>query len=86
MPRRVSLPAADDLFRPTDEKEEPAVRAVPEGRRSRYELTDPRIGHVMADLLSLVLVVDPDCTCLPDSTAEELNQSQAPSETEGQPA
>lgn len=28
MPRRVSLPAADDLFRPTSDK--PAVRAVPD--------------------------------------------------------
>lgn len=38
------------------------VVAVPEGRRSRYELTDARIGHALDDLLSLVLVVDPDCS------------------------
>ena len=37
------------------------VVAVPEGRRSRYELTDPRITHALNDLLDLVLVVDPDC-------------------------
>ena len=37
------------------------VVARPEGRRTRYELTDPRIGHALDDLLSLVLVVDPDC-------------------------
>lgn len=37
------------------------VVAVPEGRRSRYELTDTRIGHAMGDLLALVLVVDPQC-------------------------
>ena len=37
------------------------VAAVPEGRRSRYELTDPRITHALGDLLELVLVVDPDC-------------------------
>ena len=37
------------------------VVAVPEGRRSRYELTDPRITHALGDLLDLVLVVDPDC-------------------------
>ena len=37
------------------------VVAVPEGRRTRYELTDPRIAHALEDLLSLVLVVDPDC-------------------------
>jgi ArsR family transcriptional regulator, cadmium/lead-responsive transcriptional repressor len=37
------------------------VVAVPRGRRSSYELTDPRIGHALGDLLDLVLVVDPDC-------------------------
>ncbi|MGH3357210.1 MAG: ArsR/SmtB family transcription factor [Nocardioidaceae bacterium] len=37
------------------------VVAVPEGRRSRYELADPRIAHALDDLVSLVLVVDPDC-------------------------
>ncbi|GAA1428112.1 winged helix-turn-helix domain-containing protein [Microlunatus lacustris] len=37
------------------------VVAVPEGRRTRYELTDPRIAHALADLLELVLVVDPHC-------------------------
>ena len=37
------------------------VVAVPEGRRTRYELTDPRIGHALQDLLDVVLVVDPAC-------------------------
>lgn len=37
------------------------VVAVPEGRRSRYELADPRIGHALGDLLGLVLAVDPAC-------------------------
>lgn len=37
------------------------VTAVPEGRRSRYELADPRIGHALTDLLGLVLAVDPSC-------------------------
>jgi len=37
------------------------VIAVPEGRRTRYELADPRIAHALDDLLNLVLVVDPDC-------------------------
>jgi DNA-binding transcriptional ArsR family regulator len=37
------------------------VVAVPEGRRSRYELADARIGRALNDLVSLVLVVDPDC-------------------------
>lgn len=42
------------------------VVAAPEGRRTRYELADSRIGHALGDLLSLVLVVDPDCTCVPE--------------------
>ena len=37
------------------------VVALPEGRRTRYELTDDRIGHALGDLLDLVLVVDPEC-------------------------
>ena len=37
------------------------VVAVPEGRRTRYELTDPRLAHALGDLLDLVLVVDPAC-------------------------
>ncbi|NMO01529.1 winged helix-turn-helix transcriptional regulator [Gordonia sp. TBRC 11910] len=37
------------------------VVAVPEGRRTRYELTDGRIAHALDDLLGLVLAVDPAC-------------------------
>src|SRR5689334_14281243 len=37
------------------------VVAVPEGRRTRYELADSRIGHALDDLLGLVLAVDPSC-------------------------
>jgi DNA-binding transcriptional ArsR family regulator len=37
------------------------VVAVPEGRRSRYELADARIGHALNDLVGLVLAVDPAC-------------------------
>jgi ArsR family transcriptional regulator, cadmium/lead-responsive transcriptional repressor len=33
--------------------------AVPEGRRSRYELADTRLRHALGDLLGLVLAVDP---------------------------
>lgn len=44
------------------------VVAVPEGRRSRYELADPRIAAALEDLLGLVLAVDP--TCCPDAVAE----------------
>ncbi|MEV4238045.1 ArsR/SmtB family transcription factor [Nocardia sp. NPDC050408] len=35
------------------------VVAVPEGRRSRYELADSRIAAALEDLLGLVLAVDP---------------------------
>ncbi|WP_405162665.1 metalloregulator ArsR/SmtB family transcription factor [Nocardia sp. NBC_01499] len=44
------------------------VVAVPEGRRSRYELADPRIGRALDDLVGLVLAVDP--ACCPDSDTE----------------
>ncbi|GGN46102.1 DNA-binding transcriptional ArsR family regulator [Actinoplanes campanulatus] len=36
------------------------VVAVPEGRRVRYELADPRLAHALGDLLGVVLAVDPD--------------------------
>ena len=39
------------------------VVAVPEGRRTRYELTDSRIGSALTDLMGLVLAVDPNCCC-----------------------
>lgn len=35
------------------------VVAVPEGRRSRYELADGRLAHALTDLLGVVLAVDP---------------------------
>lgn len=35
------------------------VVAVPEGRRTRYELADARLAHALGDLLGLVLTVDP---------------------------
>lgn len=40
------------------------VVAVPEGRRTRYELADARIGQALDDLMGLVLAVDPDCRCV----------------------
>lgn len=45
------------------------VVAVPEGRRARYELADPRIGHALDDLIGLVLAVDP--SCCPDADTED---------------
>ena len=41
------------------------VVAAPEGRRTRYELTDQRLAHALGDLLGLVLAVDP--AACPDS-------------------
>ena len=35
------------------------VVTVPQGRRVRYELADPRLGHALGDLLGAVLNVDP---------------------------
>ena len=35
------------------------VVALPEGRRSRYELADGRLAHALGDLLGVVLAVDP---------------------------
>ena len=43
------------------------VVAVPDGRRTRYELADARLGHAIRDLLGVVLAVDPAC-CAPDGT------------------
>jgi len=42
------------------------VVAVPEGRRSRYELADAHLGHALTDLLSVVLAVDPHACADPD--------------------
>ncbi|MEV0453884.1 ArsR/SmtB family transcription factor [Catellatospora methionotrophica] len=35
------------------------VVAIPEGRRTRYELADPSLAHALSDLLGVVLAVDP---------------------------
>lgn len=42
------------------------VVAVPEGRRARYELADPRIGRALEDLVGLVVTVDPSCCSAAD--------------------
>ena len=44
------------------------VVAVPEGRRTRYELADPGLAHALGELLSLALTVDP-AAC--DATADK---------------
>jgi ArsR family transcriptional regulator, cadmium/lead-responsive transcriptional repressor len=43
------------------------VMAVPERRRTRYELSDRRLAHALADLVELVLAVDPDAGCVADA-------------------
>ncbi|WP_297737893.1 metalloregulator ArsR/SmtB family transcription factor [Nocardioides sp.] len=45
------------------------VVAVPEGRRSRYELADPRLGHALLDLHEVVLVTDPEACAAADTHA-----------------
>lgn len=44
------------------------VVAVPEGRRTRYELAEPRLAHALGDLLGVVLAVDPTACAQADST------------------
>ncbi|MGW3626806.1 ArsR/SmtB family transcription factor [Streptomyces sp. NPDC000880] len=39
------------------------VVAVPDGRRSRYELADPRLGHALDDLRTAVVAVETDRSC-----------------------
>lgn len=39
------------------------VVAEPVGRRVRYELSDSRLAHALEDLLSVILTVEPICTC-----------------------
>ena len=43
------------------------VVAVPEGRRSRYELADRRLAHALGDLIELTLAIDPDAACPVDT-------------------
>ncbi|MFJ9710183.1 ArsR/SmtB family transcription factor [Streptomyces sp. NPDC101234] len=40
------------------------VVTVPEGRRTRYELADARLGHALDDLRGIVLAVEADRTCV----------------------
>ncbi|MEU6290703.1 ArsR/SmtB family transcription factor [Streptomyces olivaceus] len=42
------------------------VVAIPDGRRTRYELADARLGHALDDLRTAVVAVESDRTC-PDA-------------------
>ncbi|MEV0170411.1 metalloregulator ArsR/SmtB family transcription factor [Streptomyces sp. NPDC050803] len=39
------------------------VVALPDGRRTRYELADARLGHALDDLRTAVVAVETDRTC-----------------------
>ncbi|SDJ95910.1 transcriptional regulator, ArsR family [Nocardioides sp. YR527] len=43
------------------------VVAVPEGRRTRYEIADRRLVHALGDLQEVVLVTDPAMCAAADS-------------------
>ncbi|WP_299569547.1 metalloregulator ArsR/SmtB family transcription factor [uncultured Williamsia sp.] len=45
------------------------VVATPEGRRTRYELADARIGRALYDVAGVVLAVDPACCSDADADA-----------------
>ncbi|MFD8591863.1 ArsR/SmtB family transcription factor [Streptomyces sp. NPDC059637] len=44
------------------------VVAVPDGRRTRYELADERLGHALDDLRTAVVAVETDRTCVDADT------------------
>ena len=46
------------------------VVTVPDGRRTRYELADQRLGHALDHLLAAVVAVETDRTC-PDAATED---------------
>jgi DNA-binding transcriptional ArsR family regulator len=46
------------------------VVAIPVGRRTRYELADPRIGHALDDLRTAVVAVETDRSC-PDAEQKD---------------
>ena len=54
------------------------VVAIPEGRRARYELADPRLRYALEDLAGVVLAVDAAQPCLNEPAAQA-----APRETPG---
>lgn len=39
------------------------VTATPEGRQTRYEISDPHLAHALNELMSVVLAVDEGAPC-----------------------
>ncbi len=37
------------------------VESIPDGRRTRYRLTDPHLAPALDELMRVVLLVEPDC-------------------------
>lgn len=46
------------------------VVTAPDGRRTRYELADERLGHALDHLLAAVVAVESDKTCPDASTTD----------------
>ena len=46
------------------------VVTAPDGRRTRYELADERLGRALDDLLAAVVAVESDKTCLDAATKD----------------
>lgn len=40
------------------------VAAIPEGRKTRYEIVDPHLTHALSALVNVVLAVDESAECL----------------------
>jgi DNA-binding transcriptional ArsR family regulator len=53
------------------------VTAVPDGRRTRYELADKRLGHALDDLRAAVIAVEADRMC-PDAEAAPAASARRP--------
>lgn len=47
------------------------VRAEPDRRRVRYELSDRRLAHALDDLLGTILAVEPVCSCKEPDCAQD---------------
>lgn len=47
------------------------VVAIPEGRRTRYELADARLGHALGDVMAAVIAVEADRACADAAAGED---------------